>query len=96
MMTALDRLLELVHGGPYEIRQWAIMVRLAAEADDSGLVDKPEMSVLAQWISGSEAWAKHTVRCLLEQGWLQETESGQWDISRLLRKGLNTSIEDRY
>ena len=95
-MKAVDRLVDLVTGGPYELRQWVIMVRLASEADDAGIVKKPEPAVLAQWINDTEGWAKHTVRALIADGWITETDTGKWDISRLLRKGLNTSIEDLY
>ena len=88
MLTADQRLREVINGGPYDRWQWITMVRLAAGADDRGIVDRPDVLLVADWIGKSEDWALAVLRRLKADGWIRSTLDGRLDIGENLRKGL--------
>jgi hypothetical protein len=92
-VNADERLRELINGGPYEPYRWIIMVRLAVEADDAGLVDEdPER--IGDWVGSVEA-GEHALGHLLNDGWITETHDMRWDIGQALRQG-RTAPEPDY
>jgi hypothetical protein len=92
-----QRLRELIHGGPYDPFRWIIMVRLAVDADNAGLVNPPELAHVSDWIGHSEKWALNCLRHLRQDGWITQTEDGRWDISVNLRQGsrAHADLKDR-
>jgi hypothetical protein len=102
-VNADERLRELIHGGPYEPYQWIVMVRLAAVADDQGLVDVPEIALVSDWVcepvdeteERSDKRALYSLKRLKATGWITPVSDQRWDIGRLLRQG-RTQREPDY
>jgi hypothetical protein len=92
-----DRLIELIHGGPYDRAAWIVMVHLATFADDQGILPACDVDQLAFWLGLDEEQRHRAEACLkhlLEQGWIHEAQEGQWDIGQGLRQGLPTRATD--
>ena len=96
-MNADERLREVIHGGPYEPYVWIVLVRLAVDADDDGLLDAPELPLVADWVGESERRAKYCLKVLKRDGWLRQNEDKRWDISVNLRQAprARADITDR-
>jgi hypothetical protein len=62
------------------------MVRLAANADDDGVVSAPELAVVSDWISSSEKWSLNVLRHLKKDGWITLRDDNRWDLSVNLRQ----------
>jgi hypothetical protein len=86
-ITANERLRDLIHGGPGDRHLWTVMVILGARANAEGIVEKPQMDEVAEWIGKSEQWATWVVRELERQGWIHQFDEAHWDIGQNLRKG---------
>lgn len=89
MITACERLKELVFGGPGDYRLWTVMVILAARADEAGIVLKPPPDEVAEWVhrEGTK-WGAWCLRQLEREGWIRDHDATHWDISVGVRKGL--------
>jgi hypothetical protein len=96
-VNADERLREVIHGGPYEPYVWVVLVRLAAWADDDGMLDAPELALVADWVGGTETRAKYCLKVLKADGWLVQNATKRWDISVNLRQAprARADIRDR-
>lgn len=84
-MNAIERLKELIYGGPYELVDWVIMVHLAVDADDEGLVKRPSLADAVHWV-GSRERALNSIKRLKDEEWVVLSEDGRYDISVSLRQ----------
>jgi hypothetical protein len=96
-MNADERLRELIHGGPYDPFQWIILVRMAALADDDGILDRPDRLLMCDWIKRSDAMVRVALKGLKQRNWLTVIDGNRYDISVYLRQGsrARADITDR-
>jgi hypothetical protein len=92
VITADERLRDIIFGGPGDRRLWVVMVILAARADEKGIVRIPDDDEVGEWINRSAGWARWSLDELQRQGWLHPFDAGHWDIGRELRKGTDLRL----